>query len=177
MWLDTLCRKQTVVCKRRYLKPKWKPSWATCKLMNTNWRNTHSYQDQNSQGTNHQSDHAMSSGLLLLTVLQGILGLFKYVFLFQSLQLTHWDKLHHSTENPQVPEGLCRTASSHLGWFLLCCTKRRNLKGGKWRRAGHFTVTSHDQQRWYWRRNTRLITHVVKVSCVSVFLFLLSPVC
>lgn len=47
----------------------------------------------------------MSSGLLLLTVLQGIPGLLKYVFLFQSLQLTHWDKLHDSTE----PSGAWRT--------------------------------------------------------------------
>ena len=47
---------------------------------------------------NHQSDHVMSSVLLLLTALQGVPGLFKYVLLlFPSLQLTHWDKLHRST--------------------------------------------------------------------------------
>lgn len=33
--------------------------------------------DQNIQGTNCQSDHIMSSDLLLLTMLQGIPGLFK----------------------------------------------------------------------------------------------------
>lgn len=53
--------------------------------------------------------------------------------------------------------------------------KSISLKGGEWK-AGYFTVTSHDQQRWYCKRNTRLlITQVVKSKLCLSFPLPLEP--
>lgn len=94
---------------------KWKPSWSACKLTKrAQTEETHTVIRTKVSKVlmNHQSDHVVSSCLLLLSVLQGAPGLFKNGLFFRSLQLTHGDELHHSTGRLQLPEGLCRTASS-----------------------------------------------------------------
>lgn len=143
------CLWEEILKNKTKQKPSW-PTWKLMKRMQTEETNIVIGTKISKVLTNHQSDHVMSSCLLLLTVLRGVPGLSKHVLLlFWCVQLTHWDKLHRSTGRAQLPEGLCRTASSYLGRFLLFCNQALN-KDNKAERRSVKGKVFHCDRPWHY---------------------------